>query len=44
MVGREELDAADRSGARAFDRGVAVEALEVIERPLLELLQDERER
>src|SRR6187401_2733213 len=36
MVGAEEVDAADHRRAYALDRGVAVEILEIVERPLLQ--------
>ena len=36
MIGAEKIEPAHRRGARAFDRGVAVKILEVIERPLLQ--------
>src|SRR3954467_318788 len=39
VVGREEVDAANRGGARTFDRGVAVEALEIVERAFLQALE-----
>src|SRR5260370_22137266 len=42
MIGHEERNAANRGGARAGERRVAVEAFEIVERPLLELLQDQR--
>ena len=38
-LGREEIDAADGRGARALDRGVAVEILEVVVGPLLQAAQ-----
>ncbi len=40
MIGAEEIEAADGRGARAFDRGVAVKILEIIERPLLQRFED----
>src|SRR5712692_2105033 len=42
MVRPEERNAANRGGARAGERGVAVEAFEIIEGSLLEPLQDQR--
>jgi hypothetical protein len=39
VIGREEIDAADGGGARAFDRGVAIEALEIIVRAFLQALE-----
>src|SRR5216684_5790377 len=42
MIGAEERNAANRGGARAGERRVAVEAFEIVERPFLELLQDQR--
>src|SRR5258705_11835869 len=42
VIGAEERDSANRRRAGAGERGVAVEALEIIERALLELLQKKR--
>src|SRR6516162_4089919 len=42
MVRSEEGDAADRRRARSRERRVAVEALEIIEGSLLELLEKQR--
>ena len=39
MIGREEFNAADHGGTRSFDRGVAVETLEVIIRPFLQSVE-----
>ena len=42
MIGTEERQAANRRRTRPGERGVAVKALEIIERALLELLQEQR--
>ena len=39
MIGREEIDAADGGGARAFDRGIAIEALEIVVGAFLQALE-----
>src|SRR6516164_6302377 len=42
VIRPEERQPANRRRARASERGVAVEGLEIVERPLLQPLQDER--
>src|SRR5260370_14366578 len=42
MVGAEKVETADRGGAGAFDRGVAVEVLEIVVGTLLQFLQERR--
>src|SRR6266404_6326945 len=42
VIGAEERNAANRRSARAGERRVAVKAFEIVERTLLELLQDQR--